>query len=82
MRDTFVSGALVALVIAGPVFADANRDLEKLIQDYWAGELRESPVFASTLGIDTYANELGDYTLAGQARQAAAAASVTPAGVG
>ncbi len=74
MRSFFLAGALVALAVSTPVFADANSDLENLVEDYWADNLRESPVFASSLGIDTYANELGDYTLAGQARQAASAA--------
>ena len=75
MRSSFLAGALVALAVSTPVFADANSDLENLVEDYWADELREAPVFASSLGIDTYANELGDYTLAGQARQAASAAA-------
>lgn len=74
MRSLFLAGALLALAIPAPVFADANNDLKSLVENYWADQLRESPVFASSLGIDTYADELGDYTLAGQDRRAESAA--------
>jgi uncharacterized protein (DUF885 family) len=54
--------------------ADAGADLKTLVDDYWAMVLKESPVLASSLGVDTYANELGDYSLAAQDRFAKASA--------
>ena len=74
MHKPFFVVALLALATSSPVFADANGDLEQLVSQYWADNLKESPVFASSLGVDTYANEVGDYSLAGIDRRAATAA--------
>ena len=63
-----------AIAIAVPAQADAGGDLKTLVDEVWASILKESPVFASSLGVDDYANEVGDYTLAGQDRQAKTAA--------
>jgi uncharacterized protein (DUF885 family) len=57
-----------------PAYADANADLNNLVSDVWAYTLKEQPVYASALGVNDYANELGDYTLAAQDRRAAQAA--------
>jgi uncharacterized protein (DUF885 family) len=59
--------ATLALV-SRPVSADPGPDLKKLVDDYWALVLKEQPVLASSLGVDSYANELGDFSLAGQDR--------------
>ncbi|MDX2209776.1 MAG: DUF885 domain-containing protein [Sphingopyxis sp.] len=59
---------------AAPVIADTM--LAKLVDDYWAMVMKEAPLFASSLGIDTYAREVGDYSLAGADRQAAFAAEM------
>jgi uncharacterized protein (DUF885 family) len=45
-----------------------------LVSDVWAYTLKEQPVYASALGVNDYATELGDYTLAAQDRRAAQAA--------
>lgn len=66
--------AVALALAAAPANADAGADLKRLVDDYWAMVLKESPVLASTLGVDTYANELGDYSLAGQDRFAKASA--------
>jgi uncharacterized protein (DUF885 family) len=69
MRSLFIAGCLFAL--STPAYADANDDLTALVDDVWATALKEAPVFASALGVNDYANELGDYTLAAQDRRAA-----------
>lgn len=72
MRSLFIAGSLFAL--STPAYADANDDLTALVDDVWATALKEAPVYASALGVNDYANELGDYTLAAQDRRAADAA--------
>ena len=73
MRKLFLVVSAVAL--AAPAHADANGDLTSLVDAYWADVLKEAPVFASSLGIDTYPNEVGDYSLAASDRRAASAAA-------
>ena len=71
----FGTVALLVTTTATPVHADANSSLKMLVDAYWAVTLKEQPVFASTLGVNTYANEVGDFSLAGQDRRAASAAA-------
>lgn len=75
MRKLFLAGAAMALATSTPAFADANGDLKSLVDAYWADVLKEAPVFASSLGVDTYAKEVGDYSLAASDRRAASAAA-------
>ena len=70
MRNLFIAGCLFAL--SAPAYADANDYLTALVDDVWAKALKEAPVYASALGVNDYANELGDYTLAAQDRRAVA----------
>jgi uncharacterized protein (DUF885 family) len=84
MHKFFVVTALT-FVLAVPAIAqepavpaaaetvDANAALKALVDQYWASILQSQPVFASSLGVDAYANEVGDSTLEGMDRQAAAA---------
>jgi uncharacterized protein (DUF885 family) len=72
MRSVLLAGCLCAMSV--PAYADANADLNNLVSDVWAYTLKEQPVYASALGVNDYANELGDYTLAAQDRRAAQAA--------
>ncbi len=74
MRKLFIGAAVLSLTITSPAHADANGDLKALVDAYWAATLKEQPVFASQLGVDTYADKIGDSTLAAQDRRAAAAA--------
>lgn len=69
MRKFLLAGSLFAL--SAPAFADANTDLTALVNDVWATNLKEQPVYASALGVNDYASQLGDYTLAAQDRRAA-----------
>ena len=75
MRKFYVGVAAIAVTICAPAHADADNDLKSLVDAYWADVLKEAPIFASTLGINSYANEVGDYRLAGQDRQATTAAA-------
>ncbi len=72
MRKLLLAGSILALAV--PAHADANGDLVTLVNDVWANALKEQPVYASALGVNDYASELGDYTLAAQDRRAADAA--------
>jgi uncharacterized protein (DUF885 family) len=86
MRNFLTSTSLsfaLALALAVPALAqdpaasttavtgDANAALKSLVDEYWADVLKSQPIFASSLGIDTYANEVGDSTLEGMDRNAA-----------
>lgn len=72
MRSLLIAGFLCAF--SAPAYADANEDLTALVDDVWAAAMKEAPVYASALGVNDYAYELGDYTLAAQDRRAADAA--------
>ena len=72
MRKLLLAGSILALAV--PAHADANGDLVTLVNDMWAASLKEQPVYASALGVNEHASELGDYTLAAQDRRAADAA--------
>lgn len=72
MRKLLLAGSILAL--AAPAHADANGDLVTLVNDVWAASLKEQPVYASALGVNEHASDLGDYTLAAQDRRAADAA--------
>jgi uncharacterized protein (DUF885 family) len=72
MRSLLLAGSILALAV--PAHADANGDLVTLVNDVWAASLKEQPVYASALGVNEHASELGDYTLAAQDRRAADAA--------
>ncbi|WP_333569646.1 DUF885 domain-containing protein [Sphingorhabdus sp.] len=72
MRKLLLAGSILALAV--PAHADANGDLVTLVNDVWAASLKEQPVYASALGVNEHASELGDYTLAAQDRRAADAA--------
>jgi uncharacterized protein (DUF885 family) len=75
MRKLFLGVAVFVLLFCGTARADAGSDLKILVDSYWTSVLKEAPVFASSLGVDSYANEAGDYTLAALDRQAATAAN-------
>ena len=72
MRKLLLAGSILAFAV--PAHADANGDLVTLVNDVWAASLKEQPVYASALGVNEHASELGDYTLAAQDRRAADAA--------
>lgn len=63
------------MAVPAPASADANSELKTLVDAFWAETLKESPVFASSRGIDTYASEVGDASLDAADRRAASAAA-------
>jgi uncharacterized protein (DUF885 family) len=71
MRTTLVFLA-ATIIAAQPAHADAGSDLKILVDDYWAQVLKEAPITASSLGIDTYASEVGDFSLNAADRSAKA----------
>ncbi|HEV7233113.1 MAG TPA: DUF885 domain-containing protein, partial [Sphingorhabdus sp.] len=75
MRNLFLAASAFALLTAAPAHADANSDLKTLVDDVWAAALKEQPVFASALGVETYAGLVSDYTLTAQDRRAADASA-------
>ena len=54
-----------------PAHADSGSAVKALVDEYWALSMKESPIYASSLGIDDYASEVGDFSLAGRDRFAA-----------
>ena len=72
MRKTLIA---LSLILAPTVaHADSGTDLNKLVEDYWAAVLKESPVMASSLGDDSQPGAVADYSLAAQDRFAKASA--------
>lgn len=72
---TFILAALM-LGTALPAHADSGSAVKALVDEYWALSMKESPIYASSLGIDDYASEVGDFSLAGRDRFAAASATI------
>jgi uncharacterized protein (DUF885 family) len=75
LRKFLIGTAMVAAAIPASARADANSDLMALVDAFWEETLKESPVFASSLGIDTYASEVSDASLEASDRRAETAAS-------
>jgi uncharacterized protein (DUF885 family) len=74
MRKWLFGAASIAMMVQAPAYADANSEVKAVTDQYWALILKESPIFASSLGVMTYANDVGDFSVAGIDRQAAIAA--------
>ncbi|MEQ7873544.1 DUF885 domain-containing protein [Sphingomonas sp. ASV193] len=71
MRRSLFIAALLCAAIAAPATALAGppQDFQKLEADYWANWLRNNPVQASYLGVDSYSDQLNDASRAGARRQ-------------
>lgn len=76
MRSLILAGMALLFVSPAAAFADTDNDLQILLTVYWADVLDGSPVLASSLGVSEYDEDMGDYTLAQQDRQAASAAKL------
>jgi uncharacterized protein (DUF885 family) len=66
--------AALALALAAPVSAAPADDLRQLLEDVYAWQLRESPTYATALGVRDYDDRIQDISLENQDRQAAEAA--------
>ncbi len=73
MRKLVLAAFISALALPSPAMADANDDLKVMVSAYWAELLKFSPILASSMGVDDYADQAGDYTLAQQDRRAKSA---------
>ena len=67
--------AATMLAVAAPVVAGPVEDFRKLQDDYWAAILKDSPLFATQVGVTTYDRDLGPLSLAEMDRQAAQSAA-------
>ncbi len=74
IKSIAIATGLVFSICAQQVQAQSTSNVQKLVAEVWADTLKEAPIFASSLGVDSYANEAGDYTLTALDRQAASAA--------
>ena len=68
--------ATLLLSAAMPAHADDGAKVKALVDEYWAMSLKESPIYASSLGVDDYATEVGDYSLEGRNRFVAASSTI------
>ena len=64
---------LATALAAAPALAAPADDFRTLLDEHWAWELKSNPVMATSLGVRTYDDQLGDFSLEEQDRQAAQA---------
>jgi uncharacterized protein (DUF885 family) len=72
MRNALLAGAAL-LAAAMPAAAAPADDFHKLLDDHYAWLLRESPTYATSLGVRDYDDRIEDLSLAARDRQAAQA---------
>jgi uncharacterized protein (DUF885 family) len=72
MRRFVIAAALAMLPL--PAAATPADDFHAVIADHWAWFLKSNPVYATALGVHTYDDQIGDYSLAEADRQAVQAA--------
>jgi uncharacterized protein (DUF885 family) len=75
MRNRTALLAATILAFATPALAGPAEDFQKLENDYWAATLRDSPLFASSVGVKDYDRQIGPLSLAELDRQAAQSAA-------
>ncbi|GAB5487380.1 MAG: DUF885 domain-containing protein [Parasphingorhabdus sp.] len=61
-RAGLILGLALGLA-ATPVLAQSNEQLKSIVDDYWAYQLEQSPVFASSLGVDDPIGRVSDRSL-------------------
>ncbi|HEY0630015.1 MAG TPA: DUF885 domain-containing protein [Sphingomicrobium sp.] len=75
MRHGHMLLAATMLTLSAPAMADPASDFRKLQDDYWAAILKDSPLFATQVGVTTYDRDIGPLSLAEMDRQAAQSAA-------
>ena len=75
MRSRTILLAATSLALAAPSLAGPVEDFRKLQDDYWAATLKDSPLFATQVGVKNYDRDLGPLSLAEMDRQAAQSAA-------
>lgn len=74
-RLTLAFAAAAAIAVATPALAGPTEDFHALMDQYWAAQLKNSPVTATGAGVTLYDAELDVLSLAEFDRQAAEAAT-------
>jgi uncharacterized protein (DUF885 family) len=72
---TLALATAASVALSAPALAGPGEDFHKLMDDYWAAYLKDNPLTASSVGVQTYDRELGQLSLAEFDRQAAEAQS-------
>ena len=67
--------AATMLAAAAPALAGPTEDFQKLQNEFWAATLKDSPLFATQVGVTTYDRQLGPLSLAEMDRQASQSAA-------
>jgi len=62
-----------SIALASPALAGPVEDFHKLMDDYWATMLKESPLLATSAGVSTYDSQLDELSFEAMDRQAALA---------
>ena len=62
-----------SLALASPALAGPIEDFQRLMDEYWAAQLRESPLLATSAGVSDYDAQLDELSLEAMDRQAAEA---------
>jgi uncharacterized protein (DUF885 family) len=70
---TLALATAASIAIATPAIAGPTEDFHKLMDDYWSAYLKDNPLTASSVGVQTYDRGLGEPSLAEFDRQAAEA---------
>ena len=69
--------AAVLATMSAPAAATPSDDFHGVIADHWAWFLKSNPIYATALGVHTYDDQIGDFSMAEADRQAAQAAVFT-----
>ena len=67
MLKKMIAASLLAS--AAPVMASPSSDLAALLKEHWAWFLKNSPEYATSLGVRDYDDQLSDLSLAAADRQ-------------
>jgi uncharacterized protein (DUF885 family) len=70
---TLALATAASVAFSAPAIAGPAEDFHKLMDEYWAAYLKDNPLTASSVGVQTYDRELGQLSLAEFDRQAAEA---------
>ena len=70
---TLALATAASVTLSAPAVAGPAEDFHKLMDEYWAAYLKDNPLTASSVGVQTYDRELGQLSLAEFDRQAAEA---------
>lgn len=68
-RTAILTLGVAMLALGGPAAAGPSDDLTRLLDDHWKWTLKESPIFASSVGVRDYDTQLGDISLAAEDRR-------------